>query len=507
MAFEFNSSALPADLARIRDQIRGYAEGYGLDFFEVIFEMVDYDQINQLAAYGGFPVRYPHWRFGMDYDQLSKGYEYGLQKIYEMVINTDPSYAYLMKANNIVDQKMVMAHVYGHVDFFKNNTWFSKTNRKMLDTMANHAVKIRDYMDQYGQDTVEGFIDHCLALENLIDPFLPFTEPKKRPMAGDKSGEEEAREASQAREPGKLKVQHQYMDSYINPPDFVAEQRKKMEDAARQERRNPPSPQKDVLLFLLQNAPLETWQADVLAMIRDEAYYFAPHAQTKIMNEGWASYWHSKIMTQKALSDSEIIDFADHHTGTMAMAPGQINPYKIGVELFRDIEDRYNRGAFGKEYDECDDMVAKARWDRKLGLGRQKIFEVRRVCNDVTFIDEYLTEEFVERYKMYTYAYNRRTNQYEIADRDFKKVKEKLLFQLTNRGQPFIYVTDGNFQNKGELLLWHKHQGLDLDVKWSRETMRALSEIWKRPVNVETEVDGQKKLFSYVNGEFTEKFV
>jgi stage V sporulation protein R len=189
----------------------------------------------------------------------------------------------------------------------------------------------------------------------------------------------------------------------------------------------------------------------------------------------------------------------------LATSPGKVNPYKVGVELFRDIEDRWNRGKFGKEYDECDDMVAKAKWDKKLGLGRQKIFEVRRVCNDVTFIDEYITEDFVERQKLYTYQFNRRTNQYEIAERDFKKVKEKLLFQLTNRGQPFIFVVDGNHQNKGELMLQHRHQGLDLDVKYARETLRSLHEIWRRPVNIETEVDGQRKVYSYSGGEFNER--
>jgi stage V sporulation protein R len=495
---DYVSSDLTPELLKFRDEIRKHAEGYGLDFFEVIFEMVDHEQINSLAALGGFPVRYPHWRFGMDYDQLSKGYSWGLQKIYEMVINTNPSYAYLMKANGIVDQKMVMAHVYGHVDFFKNNYWFSKTNRKMLDTMANHAVKIRNYMDRYGQDKVENFIDHCLAIENLIDPYLPFSNPKRKDLEEDEL---------KAIEPGKLKIDRKYMDHYINPPEFIEEQKKKLEQQARKQKKNPSEPQKDILLFLMENAPLEQWEHDVLSIVRDEAYYFAPQAQTKIMNEGWASYWHSKIMTEKALKDSEIIDFCDHHAGTMAMQPGRINPYKVGIELFRDIEERWNKGKFGKEYDECDNMVTKAKWDSKLGLGRQKIFEVRRVCNDVTFIDEYLTEEFVERFHLYTYAFNRRTNQYEISDRDFKKVKEKLLFQLTNMGQPFVYVTDGNFQNKGELLLGHKHQGLDLDVRWSRETMRALSEIWKRPVNVETEVDGQRKLFSYLNGEFSEKFL
>jgi stage V sporulation protein R len=500
----FSSSLLTPELAKIRDQIKGYAIDYGLDCFETVFEMVDHEQINSLAALGGFPVRYPHWRFGMDYDQLSKGYEWGLQKIYEMVINTDPAYAYLMKSNNLVDQKTVIAHVYGHVDFFKNNYWFSKTNRKMLDTMANHAVRIRNYMDRYGQDPVENFIDHCLSLENLIDPYLPFSAPKKRDAP---QGLDDGEDANARPEVGRLRTQRSYMDKYINPPEFIEEQKKRMEQDQKKSKNNPPEPMKDVLLFLLENAPLEDWQADVLSIVRDEAYYYAPQIQTKIMNEGWASYWHSKIMTQKALRDSEIIDFADQHAGTMAMSPGRVNPYKIGIELLRDIEERWDKGKFGKEYDECDDMVLKAKWDRKLGLGRQKIFEVRRVCNDVTFIDEYLTEEFVERLKLYTYAFNRRTNQYEIAERDFKKVKEKLLFQLTNMGQPFVYVTDGNFQNKGELLLMHKHQGLDLDVRWSRETMRSLSEIWRRPVNVQTEVDGQKKLLSYANGDFSEKFL
>ena len=236
--------------------------------------------------------------------------------------------------------------------------------------------------------------------------------------------------------------------------------------------------------------------------------------QTNIMNEGWASYWHSKIMTEKALKPSEVIDFCDSHAGTLVTQPGRMNPYKLGIELFRDIEDRWNRGAFGKEYDECENIQEKAKWDKKLGLGRQKIFEVRKVCNDVTFIDQYLTPEFVDRQKMYNYAFNRRTNQYEIVDRDFKKIKEKLLFGLTNRGQPFIYVVDGNFQNKGELLLWHKHMGMDLDVKWTKETLRCVAALWKRPVNLETENEGQKKVYTYVpspdfakEGEFSEKFV
>ena len=164
----------PTDLKLLKYEIEEYAREFGLDFFDVIFEVIDYDKINEFASYGGFPSRYPYWRFGMEYEQLSKGYAYGLQKIYEMVINTDPCYAYLMRSNDIVDQKLVMAHVYAHCDFFKNNMWFSKTNRKMMDEMANHGTRVRKHMDCFGIEAVEDFIDTCLSLEDLIDPYAPF---------------------------------------------------------------------------------------------------------------------------------------------------------------------------------------------------------------------------------------------------------------------------------------------------------------------------------------------
>ena len=127
--------------------------------------MVSYDKMSEIAAYGGFPTRYPHWRFGMEYERLSKSHTYGLSKIYELVINSDPCYAYLLEGNEMVDQKLVMAHVFGHCDFFKNNFWFSRTNRKMLDSMANHASQIRRYQELYGVTAVEQFIDICLSLK------------------------------------------------------------------------------------------------------------------------------------------------------------------------------------------------------------------------------------------------------------------------------------------------------------------------------------------------------
>ena len=268
--------SLPAHLYQIQHHIKEVAKGYGLDFFETIFEMVDYKKINELAAYGGFPTRYPHWRFGMEYEQLSKSSEYGLSKIYEMVINNDPSYAYLLEGNNLTDQKTVIAHVYAHVDFFKNNTAFSKTNRRMVDEMANHAALVRRYIDRWGIEAVEDFIDTCLSVDNLIDPYSPFIEPKRH----DPEPEPEP-------EVPRFKAKG-YMESYINPDEYLESQRQKMAQEAAKEKHFPKRPERDVMKFLLDHAPLEGWEADLLTIVRDEAYYFIPQGQTKVMNEGWA---------------------------------------------------------------------------------------------------------------------------------------------------------------------------------------------------------------------------
>src|ERR1700750_1981870 len=131
----YTHTSLTPQLQEVALFLREKAHSVGLDPFTTIFELVDYRQLNEVAAYGGFPTRYPHWRFGMDYEELAQTYTYGLSKIYELVIHNKPVYAYLMKANAPVEQKVVMAHVFGHADFFKNNLWFSKTNRRMIDAM------------------------------------------------------------------------------------------------------------------------------------------------------------------------------------------------------------------------------------------------------------------------------------------------------------------------------------------------------------------------------------
>jgi stage V sporulation protein R len=439
----------------------------------------------------------------MEYEQLSKGYTYGLQKIYELVINNNPCYAYLMRSNTLVDQKLVMAHVYGHCDFFKNNYWFSRTDRKMMDEMANHGNRIRRYMDRFGVEEVETFIDSCLSIEDLIDihsPFVKRFEERSR-YDFDKNLDDE----DQPPPPGRFQSKD-YMETFINPPHVLTAEAERLKADRQRQDKFPSEPVRDVMLFVLEHAPLKSWQLDVLSIIRDESYYFAPQAQTKIMNEGWASYWHSTIMTRQGLEAADVVNYCDHHSGTLASSPNKLNPYKLGIELFRDIEDRWNKGRYGKQYDECDDLAVKREWDTREGIGRDKIFEVRKIHNDLTFIDEFLTLDFCRQYKLFSFGYNPSSDAYEIESREFPKIKQQLLFNLTNIGRPLIAVRDGNYRNRGELFLEHQFGGVELKTNFAQDTLVNLQRLWGRPVHIETTLDGATTILSFDGSEHkTEK--
>lgn len=503
MSVGFYNTSLTPELRVLKDEIEGYAREYGLDFFETIFEVVDADDLNEIAAYGGFPTRYPHWSFGMQYAELKKGYEYGLSKIYEMVINNDPCYAYLMRCNHTVDQKLVMAHVYGHCDFFKNNAYFAHTNRKMMDEIANHASRIRRYAERFGEDEVEEFMDKCMSIDDLIDIHSVAIRRRGESSRFQFNGSEQE-DLTETPTPLKFRSKP-YMSDYVNPRD--GDNGEDKPKSGPNLVRFPDRPEKDVLLFLIENAPLKNWQRDVLSIIRDEAYYFYPQAQTKIMNEGWASFWHSTIMSQKALHPSELIDYADHHSGTMATSGGRLNPYKLGIELLKDIEYRWNTGRFGPEWENCDDLAAKKNWNQDLGLGREKIYEVRKIHNDITFIDTFLTPEFCERNQLFSFSYRDRSRNYVIDSREFQQIKQRLLFSLTNFGKPWITVINGNHLNRGELLLRHEYNGVELNLKEAHDTLRNVQYIWGRPVHLETVRDDEKVLIGFDGTDHTEQVI
>jgi stage V sporulation protein R len=428
---------LTPELRRMNLEIEVIARDAGLDFFPVLFELLDARDVNALAAYTGFPVRYPSWRFGMEFERLDKGYSWGLSKIYELVINNDPTYAYLVRSNTPMEQKLVMAHVFGHADFFKHNVWFGPTDRHMVDTMADHGVRVRRYMERHGQDAVERFLDTALALDNLVDPYLPLREERARSAPGPRplSRRERARRSLSA------------VTGEAPPP----------EPAARAFR-----PTLDVLGFLVEHADLPDWQRDILGIVRREAYYFMPQRMTKVMNEGWASFWHSRIMTRSVLGASEVVDFADCHSGATASRPGQLNPYKLGIDLFRHAEQR--------------------------GLD---LFRLRAVHNDVSLIDDLVDEDFARRSNLFLYQRNPRTGRMEVADRDWQAIKAQLLASMAGGGAPQIELRDADLEGRGELFLEHRFDGRELQLEQAGETLRVLARLWGRPCHLATRADGQ----------------
>ncbi len=437
------TASLTPELRRLAEGIEGIARAAGLDFFEVVFELVDAGDVNALAAYGGFPVRYPSWRFGMEYERLEKGREWGLSKIYELVINNDPTYAYLVRSNSLMEQKLVMAHVFGHADFFKHNVWFAPTERRMLDVMANHGTRVRRFVDVFGLETVERFLDVALSLETLIDPYLPL----RRMRSGTAPGGARESLAERAR---------RSLERIAAPPT-----RRRADEPPRRDQAGE-LPTFDVLGFLVEHAPIEEWQRELLRMVRDEAYYFMPQRMTKIMNEGWASFWHSRILTSGVLGPEEIVEFADCHSGATAAAPGQLNPYKFGIELFRYAE-------------------------RK---GRD-LFQLRRIHNDTSFVDELVDEEFAHEHQLFLYSRNPRSGKMEVEDRDWRKIKEQLLLGLTWGGMPQIELVDADGEGGGELVLRHRHDGRDLQLAMAGETLKSLARLWGRPVHLLTLEEGQ----------------
>lgn len=235
---------LPPHLAALKQEIEGYARDYGLDFYETIFEVIDAEDLNEIAAYGGFPTRYPHWSFGMQFEELKKGYDYGLSKIYEMVINNDPCYAYLMRSNHTVDQKLVMAHVYGHCDFFKNNAYFAHTSRKMMDEMANHGARIRNYVEKFGEDEVEAFVDRCMSIDDLIDIHSVAIRRRAPSMRFDFKPDSDNTDGNG----GTRFKSKDYMDEYVNPRGVLkAEAEKRKKEQEQLARSFPEQPEKDVL--------------------------------------------------------------------------------------------------------------------------------------------------------------------------------------------------------------------------------------------------------------------
>ena len=482
------------ELEELRAESRQLALNAGLDPWDVVFGVVDYDELNEVSAYDGFPERFPHWHFGMSYDYFRKHSEYTGSWTYELVLNTDPAIAYMRSSNTRLETKGIMVHVYGHVDFFRHNHWFSKTNRDMIKQMKNHAQRIELHIEQHGVTAVEQFIDTVMSLQYNIDPHSQFIKRKwQRNGHAQKSQNNNVRSTNDE-DLGKIPVKRDYMDRYVNPATWIEEKREQQvaENASHvhQHATELDVPQKDILHFMMTHGHLEEWERDIVAMIRDESYYFVPQIQTKVMNEGWASYWQSKIMADYA-DPNEFLDHADMMS--RVLGGGMSNPYRLGLLIWQNIKERWDKGQFGRDWEQCKDAAQRANWDTGAGLGEEKMFEVRRTYNDLTFIDEFFTEDLFEREKLFTYEYIPETGEYHITSKSYEDVKKKFLLRYTNMGKPSIQIASGNYDNKGELLITHQWNGIGLNWDEAKQVLKSMQSMWKRPVNLKTIISRKVK--------------
>ncbi|MBB5173312.1 SpoVR family protein [Texcoconibacillus texcoconensis] len=467
-------------LERAIDEITEIAEGFGLDTYPMRYEICPADVIYTFGAYG-MPTRFSHWSFGKQFHKMKTQYDVGLSKIYELVINSNPCYAFLLDSNSLIQNKLIVAHVLAHCDFFKNNVRFSNTRRDMVESMTATAERVAHYEMVHGREEVEKFLDAVLAIQEHIDPSL--LRPKLSWSWDDVWEEDE----------------DDVVDTIATPYDDLWSLDDDQEKGTRKRKKKkklPPQPEKDLLLFIEEySSELEEWQRDILTMMREEMLYFWPQLETKIMNEGWASYWHQRIVRELDLTSEESIEFAKLNANVVQPSRTSINPYYLGVKIFEDIEERYNHPS--------DEM--KEIFGVKPGSGREKIFEVREIESDISFIRNYLTKDLVLREDMY--LFQKKGKDYKVVDKEWKQVRDQLVSMRVNGGFPYITVTDGDYLKSGELYLTHWYEGIELDLNHLEKTLPYIYQLWGRIVHMETVLNDRRTLFTYDGKNVSKKYL
>lgn len=370
------------------------------------------------------------------------------------------------------------------------------TDTNMLNNMANHGTRIRKYMARWGKERVTEFLDYLLRIDTLIDGAKAWHQKIiKNPIITD---------TRVYRHPRRLTVNRErlYMDPYINTGEF---KKKENERAKKRELTDELNffmePTKDILGFLRDNAPLKPWQQDILSMIYEESLYFFPQRQTKTLNEGWASLTDYVIMAEQGYvglgqktHDCGIVEYAEHKMGVLG-GKYSMNPYKLGFFLLLDIRDRWNKGRFGTEWEECRDYRKRENWDTGANLGKEKIFEVRKYHDDLTFIHEYFTEDFCRQQEYFEWK-KYKNGETRIESRDYEKIKKLLMSRHLNGGLPDIKLVEPNYRGKGYFLLQHNTDGRELYDPYVKDVLIGLRFVWGNDVFLATaDEDGTEIIY------------
>lgn len=462
-------------------EVTEIATGFGLDFYPMRYEICPSDIIYTFGAYG-MPTRFSHWSFGKTFNKMKMQYDFGLSKIYELVINSNPCYAFLLDSNSLVQNKLIVAHVLAHCDFFKNNARFSKTNRNMVESMSATAERIREYEMIHGTLAIEQFIDAVLAIQEHVDPSIvkPYRMSKDAYISSMQKRSPQAKTAPSSSPYDDL-WSLEKEDSQQEQEQFVS---------------FPPQPEKDILWFIEEYSTiLEPWQRDILTMLRDEMLYFWAQIETKIMNEGWASFFHQRIMRELDLTSDETVEYAALNSSVVQPSRHSLNPYYLGLKLFEDIEKRWDNPT----------PEERERFGRVPGRGREKMFEVRENDADISFIRNYLTKDLVKDLDLY--VFEKKGPEWKITDKSWENIRDQLAYARVNGGFPYLVVKNGDYLNNGELYLQHKFEGVELDLKYVERTLPYVYQLWGKTVYLETVVEDKTLLFMYDGKKISRKFL
>lgn len=425
------------------DDILKCAVDIGLDPFPTDFHTVPANVLYDIAA-RGLPGRYSHWSHGKEfYDGITR-HDYRFGRIYELVINSNPCQAFLLDTNSDIINLMIKAHVYGHSDFFKNNRVFEGTDRESHINVPMRAERIKNYEEIYGEDEVRKVIDHALTVEFYVD----------------QKGFQEKIKEDENNNTNRLSKNEEYNDILNIDKDQKIE-RKSYEEKMRYKG----LPCNDILSFLIKEAPVEDWQKDIMSIVRLDGLQFIPQIKTKIANEGWASFVHQKIMRQLDIPDADFMEYAQENANVVSAHSYSLNPYWLGLQICRDIEEKY---------------------------GMDELLKVRRLETDASFLRNYLTEELVEKLGLIRFAEDGRY--YVVQTTEWEKIRDGLINDLTDRF-PDIQIVDKNYDNKGELYLKHNHNGKDLKKHDAIKVLKHLRELWKRDVYLETYYNNKPEIW------------
>lgn len=435
-----------SELESWNEAIEPIAAEAGLDIYEQVFEIISYKDMLDYEAYTGMPARYPHWSFGKAYEKNRTLYQYNLTGLpYEMVINSDPCLAYLMKENTLLLQILTMAHVYGHNDFFKNNRLFKQgTDAKMtIEMFKRNADLVRIYMNDpsMGYESIEAILNAAHSIKYQVS----------RVIGERRISDEELKQQLMNEYKDKL-VHSNPLEPYVkpDPPDLS---------------KIPLVYEDDLLYFIVKHGDMEEWEKNLIDIVRKEALYFLPQIETKIMNEGWASYWHYNILKKLELPQELHMEFIKRHNDVIAPLPMRINPYYLGFKMFQDIEARY---------------------------GEQKLFEVRTLERDESFIRRYLTRELCEELHLFDYV--EKGGEYVVEDvadeKGWTNVRNVLCGTCGMNNIPNIRVIEMQRQDK-TLILEHVFDGRELQTAYAEATLKHIYDLWKHPIKLLTNMNGK----------------